>query len=672
MAYVSDRGGVPAVWVQPVGSELTFRVDTGPEPVAAVRWSSGGGWLACEITPGGAPRHEVWLVRPDGTDLHQVGGFGTDTADNMRWLPGRPILALTENLTTAVLIDVVAETRTVIAQGDLLALLDVDPAGRFALLRYGPRGSRDIVLRELSSGIEKPVTRGERAVFSPGGGCVYALSQDGELPVLLRVDGDAVEALTGDGPASAVNGSHGTGSGGLGLSGTGLSRAGVSGAGVSGAGASGAGASGAGASGAGASGAGVSGTTDSGGGVRSALRRDQPVGTSLGEVENFVVTADGRTCAVLWNVRGGESEVALIGLDHDGDRVPRLVSPLPGLVIGELAWSFDGSTLAFTAEGPGQPHGVWVWSRETGEAQAVSAEPASPDAVRPTLEVFAAHDGVTLTGWLFRPRVSDGRPDGLDPTGSISTGPNPTGPNPSEPYPSEPYPTEPYPTVVWLHGGPEAQERPGHGPLFQSLVNRGIAVFAPNVRGSSGFGRSFVDADNGDRRYAAVEDVRTCVEHLRKIGVAGAVGCMGRSYGGYLTLAALTTFPSLFSVGVDVCGMSNFETFYEHTEPWIAAAAVSKYGDPVHDADLLRDLSPINRIDQLRAPLLVVHGENDSNVPVIEAEQVVAALAARGVEHRYLLFPDEGHELLHRSSRAEYLRVVLEWLDEHLVRAPVM
>ncbi|WP_433826501.1 S9 family peptidase [Actinoplanes sp. CA-015351] len=553
LAYVSDRGGVPAVWVQPVGSELTFRVDTGGEPVTAVRWSSGGGWLACEITPGGAPRHEVWLVRPDGSDLHQVAGFGADTAENMRWLPGRPVLALTENLTTAVLLDVVAGTRTVVAHGDLLSLLDVDPAGRFALLRYGPRGSREIVLRDLSTGVEKPITRGERAVFSPGGGNVYALSQDGEVPVLIRVAGDAVEVLTG--------------------------------------------------------------------------LRDGP-----GEVEDFTITADGRTAAVLWNVRGGESEVALIGLDHDGDRVPVPVSPLPGLVVGELAWSFDGSALAFTAEGPGQPHGVWV--RSGGEVRAVSAEPASPGAVRPTLEVFPAHDGLTLTGWLFQPSAPG-----------------------------------PHPTVLWLHGGPEAQERPGHGPLFQSLVNRGIAVFAANVRGSSGFGRSFVDADNGARRYAAIEDVRTCVTYLRDSGIAGSVGCMGRSYGGYLTLAALTTFPSLFAVGVDVCGMSNFSTFYQHTEPWIAAAAVSKYGDPVLDADLLADLSPIKRIDQLSAPLLVVHGENDSNVPVIEAEQVVKALASRGVEHRYLLFPGEGHELLHRSSRAEYLREVLTWLDKHLLTA---
>jgi dipeptidyl aminopeptidase/acylaminoacyl peptidase len=134
-------------------------------------------------------------------------------------------------------------------------------------------------------------------------------------------------------------------------------------------------------------------------------------------------------------------------------------------------------------------------------------------------------------------------------------------------------------------------------------------------------------------------------------------------------LAALVSFPDLFDVGIDVCGMSSFITFYEHTEPWIAAAAVSKYGDPERDAELLRDLSPMGKIDRLRAPLMVVHGENDSNVPVIEAEQVVAALADRGVPHRYLLFRGEGHELLHRSSRAEFLKATIEWLERYLLPA---
>lgn len=547
MAYISDRSGRPQVWVQPVGSTLTFLVDTGEAPVAAVQWSTGGGWLAFQTSPGGAPRHEVWLVRPDGSELHQVAGFGADTADNMRWLPGRSLLAVTENLTTALLIDPVNAMRTVITSEPLVSLLDVSPARDRALLRVGPRGSREILLRDLLTGADEYVTAGEQAVFAPDGS-ILARSEDGEFPVLVRVVKGAVEPLASSGTA---------------------------------------------------------------------------------EVESFALTADGRAVAVLWNVRGGESEVSLIDLDHGGRS---LVAPLPGWVVSGLSWSFDGSTLAFTAEGPGQPHGTWVHA--DGQVRAVSADPAAPEAVRPTLETFAAHDGLTLTGWLFRPRT-----------------------------------TGPHPTVLWFHGGPEAQERPGHGPLFQSLVDRGIAVFAPNVRGSSGFGRGFVNADNGALRYAAIEDVRSCVTHLVESGfsVPDRIGCMGRSYGGYLTLAALTTFPDLFAVGIDVCGMANFATFYEHTEPWIAAAAVSKYGDPVTDAALLADLSPITRIDRLRTPLMIVHGENDSNVPVIEAEQVVAALTERGVSHRYLLFPDEGHELLHRSSRAEYLRETVDWLTSHLV-----
>ena len=561
-AYVSDRGGRPQVWVQPVGSELTFLVDTGEAPVAAVRWSSGGGWLACLVAPGGAPRHEVWLVRPDGSELHQVAGFGADTADGMRWLPGRSLLALTENLATALLVDPVAGDRRVVATGELISLLDVDPAGDRVLLRVGPRGDRHIVVRDLHTGVEQFVTAGEQAVFGPDGTTVYARSESGEFPALIRVVDGVVEVLAA-GPGTAASAAS---------------------------------------------------------------------SSCAAELESFALTADGRTAALLWNVRGGESEITLLDLEHGTHRAP---PPLPGPVVSGLAWSFDGSTLSFTAEGPGQPHGVWVHTAATGPLP-VSADPPAAEAVRPTLETFAAHDGLTLTGWLFRPRGEG-----------------------------------PHPTVLWLHGGPEAQERPGHGPLFQSLVALGIAVFAPNVRGSSGFGRAFVNADNGDLRYAAIEDVRSSVTHLVKSGISDEyrIGCMGRSYGGYLTLAALTWFPDLFAVGVDVCGMSNFATFYRHTEPWIAAAAVSKYGDPERDAALLADLSPVNRIDRLHAPLLIVHGENDSNVPVIEAEQVADALAERGVPHKYLLFPGEGHELLHRSSRADYLRETVDWLTTHLLSA---
>jgi dipeptidyl aminopeptidase/acylaminoacyl peptidase len=221
---------------------------------------------------------------------------------------------------------------------------------------------------------------------------------------------------------------------------------------------------------------------------------------------------------------------------------------------------------------------------------------------------------------------------------------------------------------VYLHGGPEAQSRPVYNSLFQSLVAAGIAVFAANVRGSSGFGRSFVAADDRERRPAAIADVAACVDHLVATGVADPrrVGCMGRSYGGYLTLAALVWFPERFAAGVDVCGMADFMTFYAHTEPWIAAAAVAEYGHPEHDAALLRELSPIHRIDRLSAPLLVVHGAEDTNVPVEEAEQVVAALEERGVEHRYVLFAGEGHELLETPNRVAFVHATVDWLGRHL------
>ncbi|MEY2929753.1 MAG: hypothetical protein RL033_502, partial [Pseudomonadota bacterium] len=155
----------------------------------------------------------------------------------------------------------------------------------------------------------------------------------------------------------------------------------------------------------------------------------------------------------------------------------------------------------------------------------------------------------------------------------------------------------------------------------------------------------------------------------RGIAAPDRLGCAGRSYGGYLTLAALVFHPSLFVAGVDICGMADLHTFYAHTEPWIAAAAHSKYGHPVRDAELLRALSPLHRFDRLRAPLLVVHGETDSNVPLNEAEQVVAAARARGLPVEFLLFREEGHELVQVRNKERLVSTTADWLARWLVAA---
>ena len=162
--------------------------------------------------------------------------------------------------------------------------------------------------------------------------------------------------------------------------------------------------------------------------------------------------------------------------------------------------------------------------------------------------------------------------------------------------------------------------------------------------------------------------MRAAVGSLVDAGLAdpSRIGVSGRSYGGYLTLVALAWFPELFRVGVDVCGISDFATFYAETEPWIAAAAVTKYGDPQADAALLHELSPIHSVDTITAPLLVVHGAYDTNVPIVEAEQIVAALQERGASPGYLLFDDEGHEVHGVENRARFVREVVAWVAGHL------
>lgn len=251
----------------------------------------------------------------------------------------------------------------------------------------------------------------------------------------------------------------------------------------------------------------------------------------------------------------------------------------------------------------------------------------------PTLHRLTSSDATPISGWLLRPEVAG-----------------------------------PVPTFIWLHGGPEAQERPVYNSLFQTLLAQGFAVFAPNVRGSAGFGRTFRSADDGAGRYGAFADVAACAAYLIETGIAasGRIGVGGRSYGGYLTLAVLTRFPELFAVGVAVCGMSDLETWYATTEPWIGAAAVSKYGDPVRDRELLADLSPMHTIDRLRSPLLLVHGADDTNVPATESIQVAKALCSRNAPHRLMLFEGEGHELLATANRVQFVQATLDWLIAHL------
>jgi dipeptidyl aminopeptidase/acylaminoacyl peptidase len=309
---------------------------------------------------------------------------------------------------------------------------------------------------------------------------------------------------------------------------------------------------------------------------------------------------------------------------------------MPGSVVSGGLLSRDGRRVILSVEGPHRPRELWCLSTRTLQWTRVGAVPftAAHTLVEPELIRYRAHDGLELSAWLYR---VPGR-------------------------------SEPGPAMLSLHGGPEAQERPVFSPQHQAMAAAGIAVLAPNIRGSSGFGRAFVHADDVHGRRDAFEDVITSADELVRLGIADprAIAVTGRSYGGYLTLACLAFYPGYFAAGVDICGMSDLHTFYRDTEPWIAAAAVSKYGDPVADAALLAAISPLHRAENIQAPLLVVHGELDTNVPIGEAHQIVTALRDLGREVDYLQLDGEGHEYRRTDSRIRLITTMLEFLTETL------
>lgn len=142
-----------------------------------------------------------------------------------------------------------------------------------------------------------------------------------------------------------------------------------------------------------------------------------------------------------------------------------------------------------------------------------------------------------------------------------------------------------------------------------------------------------------------MKDIKASTDALVARGIADPkrLGIMGGSYGGYMVMAGITEYPDMFAGAANLFGVVNFETFFKHTQPWMAAISTVEYGDPATQADMLRSLSPIHKLDRIKTPLIVLHGANDTNVPVIEAEQIVQQLKARGVPVEYVLFPDEGH-----------------------------
>ncbi|CAN5696159.1 S9 family peptidase [soil metagenome] len=354
------------------------------------------------------------------------------------------------------------------------------------------------------------------------------------------------------------------------------------------------------------------------------------------DIEELALTPDGSLLAYAIN-EDGYSRIVLRELESGIER--SVTGFAPGVVSG-LHWSPDGSRLAFALTGPTAPPAIWIADR-VGAAIQVSPPPAVsetlPPFVAPKTIRYTTFDGLEIPAFWFVPEDGPG----------------------------------PWPVVVDVHGGPEWQRRPDFAAVTQALVAGGIAVLATNVRGSTGYGKTYCHLDDVEKRMDSVADLAAANAWLREQPevIADRIAVMGQSYGGFMVLSSLTTYPDLWAAGADVVGIANFVTFLEQTGPWRRKTRADEYGDLIRDAELLVEIFPIHHVERIVAPLFVIHGRNDPRVPLGESEQIVNKLQELDREASLLFFDDEGHGMIKRPNRIEGYGAIATFLAR-ILREP--
>jgi dipeptidyl aminopeptidase/acylaminoacyl peptidase len=573
LAFISNLSGLPQVWSVATDGGWPHLVTALDDQISSVAWSPRGDWLAFALTPGGGMNQQIYLIRPDGTGLRRLTAGGTDNNWLGPWTHDGRSLVIASSQRSADALDAYLVD---VLSGKLRLVTQNQGIGLFTDISRD--GQHAVLYRMVSRSDDNlllvDLASGHERLLTPHTGPGSFLdgrfSPDGRTIYLLSNQKRELVAFARI--QLGTNGQPGS--------------------------------------------------------IEVLVERDDA------EVQAFAITEDGQTAALLWNVAGRNVLTFLNLATLEQTRGPEL----PMEIVLGMTFSEDGRLLALTTSGAAAPRDIWVYDCEAARLWQVTHSPhAGIDLaalVRPELVRFPAHDGLELSGWLYRPHGFHA----------------------------------PGPVVLSFHGGPEGQEQPLFNSTYQALLTQGIAVFAPNVRGSSGFGKTFVNLDNGALRVNAIRDIKACVDYVVATRVAQPtrIGIMGGSYGGYMTMAGLTEYPDLFAAGANLFGIVNFETFFAHTEPWMAAISTIEYGNPNTEAALLRRLSPIHHLDRVIAPTIVLHGANDTNVPVIEAEQVVEHLKRRGVPVEYVLFGDEGHGFTKTPNRIRATVAVVRWFAQHL------
>jgi dipeptidyl aminopeptidase/acylaminoacyl peptidase len=356
------------------------------------------------------------------------------------------------------------------------------------------------------------------------------------------------------------------------------------------------------------------------------------------DVEDFALSDDGRILAYVVNEDGFSK---LIVQDFRTKRA--LPQPeLPAGVVGGLAFSADGDKLGFSLSTPTASSDAWSWGVSDGKLQRWTAsELGGLDAkalATPELVRFPSFDKRSIPAFVYKPKLAAGAKA---------------------------------PVIIDIHGGPEAQSRPIFSPIHQHLVGElGAAVIVTNVRGSSGYGKTYLNLDNAEKREDSVKDIGALLDWIKTQPDLdpSRVVVYGQSYGGYMSLAVMTHYSDRLAGGVERYGISNFVSFLTNTEAYRRDLRRAEYGDE-RDPKMLKafeTISPMNSVSKISKPMLVMQGWNDPRVPKSESDQVVAKLRERGVETWYVQFKDEGHGFAKKINNDRRREVETQFLQKVL------
>ncbi len=359
------------------------------------------------------------------------------------------------------------------------------------------------------------------------------------------------------------------------------------------------------------------------------------------DVQEYDLSFDGKKIAFVVN-EDGFGKLYLMDVSSGKYWAPK---GIPAGEVHGLDWHKNGRDLAFQVQSARMPNDIFSLDTKTdkverwteSETGAVAASTFS----EPQLIKWKSFDGRDISGFYYKP---DAKFSG------------------------------PRPVIVVVHGGPEGQSRPGYlGRLNYYLNELGVALIFPNVRGSAGYGKSFLKLDNGFKRVDSYKDIEALFDWIAKNKELDSSRLMvtGGSYGGHMTLAISTFYPERITCAVDVVGMSNLVTFLEHTQEYRRDLRRVEYGDE-RDAkmrEFLESIAPLNKVEKISKPLFVVQGENDPRVPASEARQIVDATKKRGVPIWYLSAKDEGHGFAKKKNSDYQFYSTVMFVQKFLLNA---